>query len=95
MHILRFQTQGTAPRVGVRVGDDIIPLAGYTSMAELLRLDMHRLRSVLETALEPAQGSGADETVHVGDARLLPPLDRKSTRLNSSHEIPSRMPSSA
>ena len=25
----------------------------------------------------------------------LPVLDRKSTRLNSSHEIPSRMPSSA
>ena len=26
---------------------------------------------------------------------LIVPLDRKSTRLNSSHEIPSRMPSSA
>ena len=25
----------------------------------------------------------------------LPKIDRKSTRLNSSHEIPSRMPSSA
>ena len=28
-------------------------------------------------------------------AKLLQGLDRKSTRLNSSHEIPSRMPSSA
>ena len=28
-------------------------------------------------------------------ALLIVPLDRKSTRLNSSHEIPSRMPSSA
>ena len=28
-------------------------------------------------------------------APAWPPLDRKSTRLNSSHEIPSRMPSSA
>ena len=26
---------------------------------------------------------------------VLPPSDRKSTRLNSSHEVPSRMPSSA
>ena len=26
---------------------------------------------------------------------VLPELDRKSTRLNSSHEVPSRMPSSA
>ena len=32
----------------------------------------------------------AEQTGH-----LLVQLDRKSTRLNSSHEIPSRMPSSA
>ena len=33
----------------------------------------------------------------LGQGPRLPPedLDRKSTRLNSSHEIPSRMPSSA
>ena len=30
-----------------------------------------------------------------GVQRLLRPLDRKSTRLNSSHPNPSRMPSSA
>ena len=29
------------------------------------------------------------------DARSTMDIDRKSTRLNSSHEIPSRMPSSA
>jgi 2-dehydro-3-deoxy-D-arabinonate dehydratase len=75
MHLLRFKTQGTAPRVGVRVRDDIVPLAGYTSMAELLRLDTHRLRSVLDAAQKSAEGSGAEETVHVDDARLLPPLD--------------------
>ena len=35
--------------------------------------------------------------MHAGDARIASEeaLDRKSTRLNSSHEIPSRMPSSA
>jgi len=71
MHLLRFQTQGTAPRVGVRVGDDIVPLTGYNSVAELMRLDLARLRSVLESARE-ARG---DETVRVGDVRLLPPLD--------------------
>ena len=34
---------------------------------------------------------------HIGIARILrvDGQDRKSTRLNSSHEIPSRMPSSA
>ena len=31
--------------------------------------------------------------IHSGDSACI--LDRKSTRLNSSHEIPSRMPSSA
>ena len=31
----------------------------------------------------------------VAPMTLAPALDRKSTRLNSSHEIPSRMPSSA
>ena len=33
-------------------------------------------------------GSGRTQAMHVFE-------DRKSTRLNSSHEIPSRMPSSA
>ena len=71
MHLLRFQTQGTAPRVGVRVGHDIVPLTGYNSVAELMRLDVARLRSVLESA----QDAGGEEAVRAGDARLLPPLD--------------------
>ena len=40
----------------------------------------------------------ADDILAVVDAAPVPDLlglDRKSTRLNSSHEIPSRMPSSA
>ena len=54
------------------------------------------------TPVELLEKSGEDETYRV-DARVLAPpertpqlqKDRKSTRLNSSHEIPSRMPSSA
>ena len=38
------------------------------------------------------KGDGCLLLVAAGDARIE---DRKSTRLNSSHEIPSRMPSSA
>ena len=41
------------------------------------------------TVLTAGLGSGIVVAV------LSPVLDRKSTRLNSSHEIPSRMPSSA
>ena len=44
----------------------------------------------VETIGEVPAGS-----VLVFSAHGVPPTDRKSTRLNSSHEIPSRMPSSA
>ena len=39
-----------------------------------------------------------DERIERASGRTIPEIfasDRKSTRLNSSHEIPSRMPSSA
>ena len=36
-----------------------------------------------------------DEYINHRPAQLWKPLDRKSTRLNSSHFVPSRMPSSA
>lgn len=75
MHLLRFQPQGTAPRVGVRVGDDIVPLAGYTSMADVLRLDTLRLRSVLDAAHETARVCDGEELLQAGEVRLLPPLD--------------------
>ena len=44
------------------------------------------------TVVERLAKSAADLAL---GAVLGPPLDRKSTRLNSSHIIPSRMPSSA
>ena len=37
----------------------------------------------------------ADFVAHIGKKLPDDVIDRKSTRLNSSHEIPSRMPSSA
>ena len=45
------------------------------------------------TALVAALGSAGGELVHVSDANAE--VDRKSTRLNSSHSRASRMPSSA
>src|SRR3546814_4834177 len=48
--------------------------------------------------LQP-QGAGtgiiAQEALHVFDFRAAPAVDRKSTRLNSSHYCATRMPSSA
>ena len=38
---------------------------------------------------------GKNNTLRMGVKYTLPPLDRKSTRLNSSHPLSSRMPSSA
>ena len=37
----------------------------------------------------------AAEHLQIAQPALSQAIDRKSTRLNSSHEIPSRMPSSA
>ena len=36
-----------------------------------------------------------EKAKEAADRWLEQPIDRKSTRLNSSHEIPTRMPSSA
>ena len=46
-----------------------------------------------EKAVKTAKTAAADDTKPAEKADDK--LDRKSTRLNSSHEIPSRMPSSA
>jgi 2-dehydro-3-deoxy-D-arabinonate dehydratase len=70
MHLIRFQTQLTGPEVGIRMGDDIVPLPGY-SMADLMRLDVAQLQSELTSA----QVLGGDQRFAVGDTRLLPPLD--------------------
>ena len=55
--------------------------------------------SVLENLLR-GEGTGLRLDTESGEARLAEiaatlAVDRKSTRLNSSHEVPSRMPSSA
>ena len=57
------------------------------------------VRYVLDLAEIPtfeAQQRGVDARVYAARlARGIHPRDRKSTRLNSSHSLPSRMPSSA
>ena len=53
---------------------------------ERARLPFHSM--LLEGRLPLTMGGG------IGQSRICM-ADRKSTRLNSSHEIPSRMPSSA
>ena len=61
-------------------------LNGFTGVAELTAnttLGTAHLRKLIYINI----------TSHT--AFTLAPLDRKSTRLNSSHEVPSRMPSSA
>src|SRR3546814_1307335 len=45
--------------------------------------------------LEPRLGDFNDDLATFGRERLIARLDRKSTRLNSSHSCASRMPSSA
>ena len=62
----------------------------------LLKLDA---QGTLQTSSDPQLGHGRDDFFYYsGDRRTQlsnAGVDRKSTRLNSSHRMPSRMPSSA
>ena len=58
-------------------------------------LDMDGLLTLAKTAEPMAARDAFDEISPVGYVRLAVAIDRKSTRLNSSHPNPSRMPSSA
>ena len=50
---------------------------------------------VTQSDLPYPEGTACAEVIKVGSGDVADKEDRKSTRLNSSHEIPSRMPSSA
>ena len=61
---------------------------------------MYKRQDVFRDKLRPGQEEEWRLTIKTpqgtpADAEMLATIDRKSTRLNSSHEIPSRMPSSA
>ena len=58
------------------------PRISSRTLAKILGISHEKLVKLIEDNREELE-------------RLGPRLDRKSTRLNSSHEIPSRMPSSA
>ena len=91
---------------GIREGDTAAVLAESQSRAvnvELAELALHRLgarvfKLVLPTppqrAPVPVRSTGASDAIQ-GLAPVVAALDRKSTRLNSSHSSVSRMPSSA
>ena len=70
--------------------------------AEPTAIDMHRVGTAANVVRYITTPDGSNHLVCQGEERVQIveflggwPLDRKSTRLNSSHEIPSRMPSSA
>ena len=76
--------------------DDLIACAraaekGSRSSRDLLKKISSRHLSVLKSLLQGAKRRPTASAVR----RLLDELDRKSTRLNSSHSDRSRMPSSA
>ena len=75
--------QDIADRLGISKGTVSKAINNAPDISETLR------KTVLDTAVE----MGYTRLRRLkNDAKRL---DRKSTRLNSSHEIPSRMPSSA
>ena len=79
------------------------PLAAYRAKrdqgllvpdpAQLLAAE--KLQSLHNALARPGNGGHIGWRERLGLARRSEPADRKSTRLNSSHEFVSRMPSSA
>ena len=69
------------------------PILRVTAPLPQAQLVESRLINILH--FETLVASKAARCVLAAPNKLLVDLDRKSTRLNSSHEIPSRMPSSA
>ena len=79
--------------MSANTGEDLKPIARIASGGELARI-MLALKNVL--AEQESIGTLVFDEVDTGvSGRAAQKVDRKSTRLNSSHEIPSRMPSSA
>ena len=79
--------------------------AGAQGVLAQKNVSLDLARAIADAALAKCRGMGFKIAVSVVDRDGLPVVmmyddgaglkDRKSTRLNSSHEIPSRMPSSA
>ena len=66
MHLVRYQSPDGRPVVGVRTGDTVAPLEGIDSFAELLRLPLAELQTVV---------GKVGDAVPVDGLKLLPPLD--------------------
>ena len=67
----------------------------YPTPAEVIEIMLQGETIENKTILEPSAGKG-DIVDYLNEYAYRDwETDRKSTRLNSSHEIPSRMPSSA
>ena len=65
----------------------------YTTLSQAIDYDMSYISKWVNGARLPA--SRHADRIHEDMARFFANTDRKSTRLNSSHEFVSRMPSSA
>ncbi len=66
MHLVRYQSPGGRPVVGVRTGDTVSPVEGIDSFAELLRLTVDELKTAV---------AKVGDAVPVGGLRFLPPID--------------------
>jgi 2-dehydro-3-deoxy-D-arabinonate dehydratase len=72
VHLVRYHLPGDGVRVGVRRGDRVMPVAGFSTVAELMRLPLDRFRATLEAA------AGGEEGVDVASVDLLAPLDGRA-----------------
>ena len=76
----------------IRAASELAPAGTLVDVFDLDDLPLYN--QDVEDAGEPASVVAFKQAIAQADA-LLVATDRKSTRLNSSHRMPSRMPSSA
>lgn len=72
MHLVRYRAGGGPVRAGVRRGDTVTPVPGFSTVAELMQLPLDRLRAALEEAAEGPQ------SVDMASVELLAPLDGRA-----------------
>ena len=96
---LEHAAHGHSPKGHTRAAIIIAIMAATLALLEFAAKDAQSNYLVNHIAASDTwaqyQAKAVRRTVLTSEAELLQSLDRKSTRLNSSHDVISRMPSSA
>src|SRR3546814_4797273 len=104
MRFVTYRTVETEPRLGLLHDGLVIDVEYFgdaigndlpSTMLDFIDLGPIGLRFLREAVAAATTAALIGTSLPAGNVSLLAPIDRKSTRLNSSHYCATRMPSSA